>query len=256
MCYTLKVKNDELKRLIIIDKKSPIPLYFQLKSGLLKLINENYFLENEKIPTEIELTELFNISRPTIRQALNELIHEGYITRQKAKGTFIKNQQIGSMFFSQLQSFAKEMSELGMVGTTKVIDVKTVNNYHGDLLEVFSQELASFIMLQRVRSADQKKVVYVISYIPKGIFGDQQIDFSNMSLYEILDSHGHAINKVERNFTAINATSKIAKLLDLKTGDALLNVFTKAYDGEGQLMEYSIAYYSSNTNFKINLTKN
>ena len=60
-----------------IDKGTPIPLYFQLKNIILKYINEGNLKPGDSIPTEMELAQIFDISRTTIRQAITELVMEG-----------------------------------------------------------------------------------------------------------------------------------------------------------------------------------
>ncbi|MDY0244650.1 MAG: GntR family transcriptional regulator, partial [Sphaerochaeta sp.] len=68
-----------------LDKNTPIPLYFQLKTLLLKFIKTQDGVVS--LPTEQQLCNHFNISRSTVRQALKELVNEGVIERHKAKGS-------------------------------------------------------------------------------------------------------------------------------------------------------------------------
>ena len=89
--------DKNLRQHFCIAKNSPVPLYYQLKSAILELFENGYYKPGDKLPTEAEFCELLDISRPTIRQAFAELIHEGYITRQKAKGTFGQFWQGGSV---------------------------------------------------------------------------------------------------------------------------------------------------------------
>ncbi len=242
-----------IKERIIIDKNSPIPLYYQFKTGLLALINEGFFGEDGKIPTELEFTNNLDISRPTVRQALNELIHEGCIIRLKAKGTFIKKKTIGSKFFSEVLSFDNEMKSLGLKPKTKIISCEVVKNH---LPEIFGEYVDSLLKLERIRSASGKKIVFVTSYLPMGLFNNKVPDFQISSLYEMLTKFGFEVANVNREFSAVNADKKLADHLDIKPKDAMLSVYTKAYDGKDLLIEYSIAYYNPDMTFKINLDKN
>lgn len=72
-----------------LDKNIPIPLYYQLKQQIIREITNNRLKPGDSIPTEEEFSRALNISRPTIRQALGELVNEGYIYRLKGKGTFV-----------------------------------------------------------------------------------------------------------------------------------------------------------------------
>ena len=72
-----------------LDKNTPVPLYFQLKTILLNDIKDNCFAVGDSIPTESELVEFYHISRSTVRQAISELVQEGWLTRKASKGTFV-----------------------------------------------------------------------------------------------------------------------------------------------------------------------
>ncbi len=83
-----------------IDRKIPIPAYFQLQEYLKKQIQDGVWLPGEKIPTEAELCESYNMSRTPVRQALKELVFEGLLTRTAGRGTFVAlqtNKQPGTI---------------------------------------------------------------------------------------------------------------------------------------------------------------
>ena len=75
----------------IIDKNIPLPLYYQLKQIIINLIDDGVYKEDETIPTEHELIEKYQLSRTTVRQALNELVTEGYLYKRKGVGTFVSS---------------------------------------------------------------------------------------------------------------------------------------------------------------------
>ncbi|MCG8350649.1 MAG: extracellular solute-binding protein [Chloroflexales bacterium] len=76
----------------LIDRNTPIPAYFQLKAYLKQQIQDGIWQPGDKIPTEAELCERFNISRTPVRQALKELVFEGLLTRTAGRGTFVAQQ--------------------------------------------------------------------------------------------------------------------------------------------------------------------
>ncbi|MDU3348564.1 MAG: GntR family transcriptional regulator, partial [Clostridium sp.] len=73
----------------MIDKSSPIPVYYQLKNDLISKISEGVWKPGECIASERELCEIYGVSRMTIRQAIGELVQEGVLLRIKGKGTFV-----------------------------------------------------------------------------------------------------------------------------------------------------------------------
>lgn len=74
---------------MIIDRSSPIPQYFQLQTWLIEQIEQGVFKPEDKIPTEEELAQITGLARATIRQAIQNLVHMGYLIRKKRLGTFV-----------------------------------------------------------------------------------------------------------------------------------------------------------------------
>src|SRR4051812_48324182 len=72
----------------MIDRNSAIPLYKQIKHILIEELREKDGQQGRPFSTEQELTHRFHVSRAPVRQALKELADEGYVYRERAKGTF------------------------------------------------------------------------------------------------------------------------------------------------------------------------
>lgn len=77
----------------MINKNSPVPIYHQLEEYIKQQIENGILLEEAVIPSEREFAEKFQISRMTVRQAINNLVSEGYLTRQKGRGTFVNKKR-------------------------------------------------------------------------------------------------------------------------------------------------------------------
>ena len=98
-----------------LDKTVPIPLYFQLKKLIVDEIKSRKYEVDSLIPTEKELSDQFDISRTTVRQAITELVQEGWLYRVKSKGTFIARQKLPQDFLQRLETFSEQMERLGVV---------------------------------------------------------------------------------------------------------------------------------------------
>ena len=88
------------------------PLYDQVYQTLLQQIGNGTYPVQQKLPSEKELSELFNVSRITIRQALNQLQLEHLVYKIQGKGTFVSAPKIFQNI-SQLQGFAEAMRNMG-----------------------------------------------------------------------------------------------------------------------------------------------
>ncbi len=225
-----------------LNREIPIPLYYQLKEILLKEIKQA--LPGDPFPKELELCTQFDISRPTVRQAINELVVEGYLKRMKGKGTFITEPKIKQDFLIVLKSFTEEMQEKGLVPTTKVLGLeKTVcdEKVSAALQISIDSEVAK---LTRLRFADETPIVLVITFLPLDKLPDiLSQDFENESLYRILEEeYGYTIDRATRILEARSA-SEVAKLLEIKQGEPVQFFQTIAYLNTGVPIEYSLAEY-------------
>ena len=239
----------------LIDKESPIPLYYQVKQFLVSKIKAKEYSPGDAIPTESELCEMFGVSRPTVRQALSELVHDGHLVRMKGKGTFVAYPKIDARFFKNLQSFNKEMREKGMEPSTRVICIEMRTDETA--AQILGLPAASpLIYLERLRYADDMPMVYLETYLPYERFSAlYEVDFSVNSLYESLDRlYGLPIYKVRRNFEAVLPTTKEAGLLGIKKTQPICFVTTIATTDQNEDVEYSLARYRGDMNkFSIEL---
>jgi len=244
---------------IKLDKNTPIPLYYQLKRQILSLINNAEIKEGELLPTENELCKMLNVSRPTIRQAFIELVNEGYLNRFKGKGTFVSTPKINDRFFSKLETFHDEMVEKGYNPNTLVLKLEKIDGPHEANERLALPLNAPLIYLSRVRSIDATPLVYVETYLPYDEYMDlMQVDFTVNSLYDSLEKlYRRRINRVRREFVAVNARPKEAELLQISRNKALCLVKTVAFsDNSPNPVEFSIARYRGDlNNFSVELSR-
>ena len=80
-------KNSKSK----IKSNSPLPLYFQIKEDLKSKIENGILNEGEYLPSEFKLMEQYGVSRPTIRQAVENLCQENFLEKQRGIGTMVKS---------------------------------------------------------------------------------------------------------------------------------------------------------------------
>lgn len=230
-----------------LNRKIPIPLYYQLKSILLEYIKEHHDDTQSPIPTEIEISEYFGISRPTVRQAINELVVEGYLYRIKAKGTFISKPKIEQDFLLILDSFNNEMKKKGLTPSTRILARELVKCDEKVAQTLKINEGDDVIKLSRLRFANDEPIVFVITYIPYRICpGLMTRDLEIESIYEIIEKEsGMLISSATRSLESMLAGDFEAKLLNIPKG-APVQYFESVISLEnGTPVEYSLAKYRS-----------
>lgn len=239
-----------------LDKTSPVPLYLQLKSKILAEIESGALKAGDLLPSEAELVAALAISRPTVRQALSELSVEGYVHKQRGRGSFVSYPKIEGRFLSKLQSFAEEMRQQRLTPSTTVLSLAKIDGIPqvNDRLGLPHSE--PLIALSRLRFADGAPVVIVDTCLPYTPFaGLLTADLENASLYDTLErDYATRVSRVARTIEAAPAAAQDAELLRVKQGAPVCLVHTVAYSVDNRAVEHSVARYRGDmTRFSLEL---
>lgn len=228
-----------------LDKTVPIPLYFQLKELILEEIKKENYKEGEMIPTENEISEVFHISRTTVRQAITELVQEGWLYRVKSKGTFVAHPKIKQDFLKKLESFQNQMMRLGMTPSTQLLELRrdTADEEVATALELSAGD--EIIYLFRKRYADGEPIVTIETYLPfKNCSFIMGHDLEKEALYEILAERSETkIQKVQRKIEAVEAGEEDVRLLNIEKGKPIQHFLSVGYTSFDVPLEYSKARY-------------
>ena len=238
---------------IIVDKRSPIPLYFQLKEILLEQIQHSE--AGDVLPTENRLCEQFRISRPTVRQAIKELENEGYIYRLKGKGTFIAEKKVHQDF---LNSFNDEMQEKGLTPTTRVLEFRVDEADDHVAANLTLPKASKIIRLRRLRCVNEEPIVLDLSFLPYELLPDfLSIDMANKSLIRVIEEeYNFKIDRAVRRLEAMLAGEYEAKILDIRLGAPIQYIESVTYLQNGRPVEFSQARYRGDkTNFFFTLKR-
>ena len=201
----------------------PAPKYYMVKKRIIENIDNDVYKVGELIPSERELMETFDVSRITIRKALDVLEHEGYLYKVQGKGTYVKGEQNSQNLFS-LTSCTQDVIRLGMKPSRKLISslVMTADKKRQFKLEL--KEGDKVFRLCRVYYADREPINYTTTYLAYKYMPEiENFDFSQVSLYEVLESTYHIkMTHATRTVEAVIAHDEICDLLNVDDGVPLL----------------------------------
>lgn len=232
-------------------------LYDQIKDDLLSKIKDGTYPEGQTIPSELELAEIYGVSRPTIRRALQILVSDGYLEKRRRRGTVVTKPKVSQSFTMSISSFEDAMRLAGRLPKTKVLVFKRerANAEVEKRLELTRGQ--DVFKLVRLRYADDLPNVFVESYIPCALYpGLDSFDFNESSLYAAMDACGNPVMTARRRLEVIKADGAAAALLDVEAGDPLLLFHTVARDASGTAVEYSVATYRGESNsFELNVSR-
>ncbi|TYR78825.1 GntR family transcriptional regulator [Priestia megaterium] len=225
--------------------KGAAPLYYQLKEIIQDKIVSGEFEVGSIIPSELELQKQYSLSRITVRQALNELVQEGYLNRQRGKGTIVLGEKLMNEQLVTIKSFTDEMNERGLTpGTLSVaIVLQKANQEVAKQLKISLGE--EVYKITRVRTGDGVPIVVFKTYLPKTVCKDGNLFETTDSLYESLRERGIVIKKTLDKYEAIIASTEISRLLEIDTGSPLLKRSRVSISNAGKVVEFTKAYYNA-----------
>lgn len=200
-----------------------LPKYYVLKHKIIEMIENEVVVEGEMIPSENELISLYDISRITVRRAIDELVNEGYLYRVQGKGTYVKGNSYNQDLFS-MASCTDAIIELGLKPGRKVISQNIIKCDKKRAKALQINENSNIFELQRVYYADEESLNTTIATMPYRYFeGIEKYDFSKKSLYKILEEeYGVKIIRATRTFEAMIAYGDIADYLQINEGQPVL----------------------------------
>lgn len=232
-----------------IDKNTPIPLYYQLKEIILKKIKDGEINPGDLIPTEVEFNEIFNLSRTTIRQALTELVQDGYLYRVKGKGTFVAKPKIVQDFMQRIEPYSEQMKRLNMTPKTEVLTFSELKAPEDVETELGLKKGDKVVLLRRLRYANDEPIVVLDTYLPMQCSAILNEDMEKTGLYEFLSrKESTRIIRVVRQVEAVVAGEIEHKYLKIPVGYPIQLTTTIGYNENSQPIEYSIAHYRGDKN--------
>lgn len=221
--------------MVNLDPHNPIPLYHQTYQYLVDLMKKGTFKPGDMLPPETELAKILKVGRQTIRQAMAQLVDDGWIERFSGRGTFVCERKTRNDFFLD-RSFSQEMEELGKKATAKVLK-KVIGRIEPSSPKCFLNRLNSpCLYLTRLRYGDQEPIgLQEAVILTERCPGLENHDFTHESLFRVLtETYGLEIAEIYHVVNAVMATKSIADLLEIKTGSPIL-------------LEKSITYLSDKT---------
>jgi len=228
---------------ITVDHSSPIPLHVQLEEQLRKLCELSEHKNGALFPQEVSLAKRLGISRNTVRAAIDKLVYDGLIERKRGVGTKVIEKKMRTTKLGAWTSFTKEMKEQGIEVQTFDISatIEPANSEIANALGI--REGEEIIKLTRVRGYNNERIVIFNSWFHPRIDVKTDEDFSK-PLYSIIEKKYDTIPfRSSEKITAISATKKLAKNLQVKENAPLLKRQRIVTDPGGRIFEYAVIYY-------------
>ncbi|KXH80037.1 GntR family transcriptional regulator [Sporosarcina sp. HYO08] len=219
-------------------------LYIQVIDHLKNDIESGVFKENEKLPSEFELSRTLGVSRATLREALRVLEEEKVIVRKHGVGTFVNPRPLFTAGIEQLSSVSTTIRDAGMEPGTIFMDVDE-SLPCDKMMEKFNcTEKETLVTIKRVRTADGDPVVYCIDHVlaknlPQGAEG-----LLNDSIFDAIEKSG-AIRIVQAlaHIEPIGYDNEASSILRCGIDVPLLALLQYHYSEDGEMVLLSKNYF-------------
>lgn len=197
----------------------------------------------DPISSEREFSEKYDISRMTVRQAINNLVNEGILVRKRGKGTFVAEQKVEQPL-SGLTSFSEDMRSRGLKPLTKILSFQQISSDKNIAAKLKIAEGVPVYEVSRLRLADESPMALEISYLPANIITDLTEDTVYASLYEYIENElnlqiSHATQTLESSL----AQKSECSILQIEEGDPVLLIERFSYLQNGEAFEYVKSIY-------------
>lgn len=231
-----------------IDHTSSKPLHAQAEELLRKLIESEDYKNGKLLPNEVNLSAQLNISRNTLRQAINKLVFEGLLVRKKGFGTkVVKKGIVGGV--KNWLSFSQEMKMLGIEVRNFELHIsrKTPTDEISGFFGIDPDSNTRCVVLERLRGNKDFPFVYFISYFNPQIPLTGEENFTR-PLYELLEQdYGIVVKTSKEEISARLAGEFIAEKLEIKASEPILIRKRFVYDINNKPVEYNIGYYRADS---------
>ncbi len=218
------------------------PRYAQLRRRLEEGIELGVLAPNTSLPPERELAEITDLSRVTVRKAIQELVREGRVEQRQGSGTFIR-EPVARMeqSLSHLTSFTEDMAQRGMDTTSKWLErgVFAPTEAEAGALGLGASDQVARIY--RLREAGGRPMALERASLPLDILPNP-LDVKT-SLYEVLERRGLRPVRAVQKISAVNIDAPEANLLGVVEGAAGLSIERTSYLKSGRVAELTRSLY-------------
>lgn len=218
-----------------VDRSSPVPLYYQIVQGIEAAITSGELEPGHKLENEIDLAAALNLSRPTMRKAMDELVRAGLLVRKRGVGTQVVSSQVRRPL--ELSSLFDDLTAQGSRPTTEILSFSHVAAEAEICSKLDLTSGARVYHFTRLRKVDGKPLALMENWVRDDIVDIDEGGLGKQGLYSILRNGGVNFRLATQSIGAAIASERQAELLDTLPGSALVTMERTAADDTGRPVE-------------------
>ncbi|QPG03643.1 GntR family transcriptional regulator [Latilactobacillus sakei] len=219
------------------------PVYIQIHNQLKKDIEAGKWSIGDRIPSERELALNFEVSRMTLRQAVQTLVDEGILERRIGAGTYVANRKVQEKM-SGVTSFTDLMTAQGKTPSSKTISFHIANPSLSESEKLQLKDGEQVLRMERIRYADNVPICFEVATVPQSLVADFSKAEITSSFYKTLEEKGgYQMGGAQQTVSAQLASERIAEYLDIKRNGSILRLRQVSFLNDGIPFEYVRTQY-------------
>jgi GntR family transcriptional regulator len=218
--------------------------YYRISREIIERIRAGELRPGMKIPSENELIRGYGISNTTARKALCEIEAEGWCTRVKGKGTFVRARDVHRSA-NRILAFTRNMLEAGYTPSTKVLDARPVEKGYAATINGRRYTMAGAVYkIHRLRFADETPMMIEVRYISLRLCpGIEMKDFTG-SLYDIYErDYGLHLVEIQQMLSTVMLDPVTQRFFDLAEPVPAFRVEGVTFSGKEMILEMEDSIY-------------
>jgi GntR family transcriptional regulator len=234
------VPDTTAARLITIDRTSPVPLYFQIAEQLRHAVEAGQLTPGTRLATELELAKKLGVSRPTMRKAMEYLLGQGLVVRQRGAGTRVVSPKV--LRCLELTSLYDDLVNNGQRPTTQVLS-NAVQPASADVAEALQVAKGTLVVaVVRLRSAMGQPIAVMTNVVPAARLTVTTAELRSHGLYQLMRRAGISLDSANQVIGARTATLEESRLLGEPKGAPVLTMRRTAFENK-TVVEYGNHIY-------------
>ncbi|WP_028708056.1 GntR family transcriptional regulator [Propionicicella superfundia] len=225
-----------------LDRTSPVPLYHQIAQPLEELITSGSLEPGRLIEDEVSMANRLQVSRPTARRALQDLVTRGLLNRRRGAGTRVTPSHVHRPL--GLTSLNDDLVKAGFEPRTEVLSFEVKFADDEEAAHLGCAAGTEIARIRRRRWIDDRSLALLTNILPAAI-APNLTELSSTGLYACLEERGIRPATAKQSVGARNADEEDADKLSLQVGAALLTMERTAYDSEGNVIEFGSHVYNA-----------
>ena len=219
-----------------------VPAYIRIHDAIKKEIDRGVWEIGQRLPSERDLADDYEVSRMTLRQAITLLVEEGILERRVGSGTYVASHRVQEKMRGTT-SFTEIVRSQGKTPSSQLISYQRKLANETEIQQLQLKATDTVVRMERVRFADNIPLVFEVASIPEKLIQSFNQEDITEHFFQTLTDNGYEIGKSQQTIYAKNASERVANYLKVPKNHAVLALTQVSYFTDGRPFEYVHSQY-------------